>query len=435
MKTAPKSLRLQIGLFGRMNTGKSSVLNLIAGQDVAITAPVPGTTTDVVEKSMELLPIGPVVFLDTAGLDDTSELGARRVARTRAALDRADVAVLVCEPDVWTDVESALLDDARARGVPVIGIVNKTDLTPPNADVIARLEAGATAWLPCSCVRPEERERVVSGFKERLLGMLAEEAVRAPPMAADLVPKGGWAVMIVPIDMQAPKGRIILPQVQFLRECLDMDAAVLTAKENEWTAFLSRMTTPPDIVVCDSQVVMKMVADIPPGIPCTTFSILMARAKGDLPELARGAVAMDALRDGDRVLIAESCSHHAMEDDIGRVKIPRWLRQYTGLNLQIDHVAGRDYPADLSRYRLVIHCGSCMLTRRETLGRIHRARAAGVPVTNYGLAISMTQGVLERVLSPFPAAFAACRKARADMPRPSASTDRKLNAIHQGDPP
>lgn len=433
MNTVPKSLRLQIGLFGRMNTGKSSVLNLIAGQDVAITAPVPGTTTDVVEKSMELLPIGPVVFLDTAGLDDTTELGSRRVARTRAALDRADVAVLVCEPDRWTDVESTLLADARARNVPVIGIVNKTDLSAPNAEVTSHLDSGAAAWLPCSCVRSDERERVVSGFKERLLGMLAEEAVRAPPLAADLLSAGQLAVLIVPIDMQAPKGRLILPQVQFLRECLDMDAAALTVKERDWSAFLARMTMPPDLVVCDSQVVMKMVADTPPGIPCTTFSILMARAKGDLPELARGAVAVDTLRDGDRVLIAESCSHHAMEDDIGRVKIPRWLRQYTGLNLQIDHVAGRDYPADLSHYRLVIHCGSCMLTRRETLGRIHRARAAGVPVTNYGLAISMTQGVLERVLSPFPAALSAFREARAEASKQPSVVKRKPHVKGKGE--
>jgi [FeFe] hydrogenase H-cluster maturation GTPase HydF len=410
MNSTPKSLRLQIGFFGRTNTGKSSLLNLIAGQDVAITAPVPGTTTDVVEKSMELLPIGPVVMLDTAGLDDTSDLGPRRIARTRAALERAEIAVLVCEPDRWTDTEAAFLAAARERGVPVLGVVNKTDLGPVAPEVAAALDAGAAARMDCSCVEPGHRERAVSAFKERLLRLLPEDAVRAPPLAGDLLPAGGWAVMIVPIDLQAPKGRLILPQVQFLRECLDHDAAVLTVKEREWGAFVTRMTPPPDLVVCDSQVVLKMTADTPPGIPCTTFSILMARAKGDLPELARGAAALDRLRAGDRVLIAESCSHHALEDDIGRVKIPRWLRQYTGVALHIDHVAGRDFPADLAGYRLVIQCGSCMLTRRETLGRIHRARAAGVPVTNYGLAIAATQGVLERVLSPFPAALAAWRE-------------------------
>ncbi len=414
MNTAPKSMRLQIGLFGRMNTGKSSLLNYIAGQDVAITAPVPGTTTDVVEKSMELLPLGPVVFLDTAGLDDRSELAERRLARTRAALDRAEVAVLVCEPDRWTPVESDFLKDARARGVPVIGVVNKCDLAEPAPEVIAALNAGCAAWISGSCRRPEARDSMVSAFKERMLGVLAEDAVRMPPLAADLIPAGGLAVMIVPIDLQAPKGRLILPQVQFLRECLDHDAAVLTVKEREWSAFAARLDRPPDLVVCDSQVVLKMVADTPESVPCTTFSILMARAKGDLPELARGAAAMAHLREGDRVLIAEACSHHAMEDDIGRVKLPRWLREYAGVPLRLDHVAGRDYPADLSGYRLVIHCGSCMLTRRETLRRIHQARAAGVPVTNYGLAISMTQGVLERVLSPFPEAEWAYRNAVAE---------------------
>ena len=323
-----------------------------------------------------------------------------------------------------------LAADLRLVDVELIG--NRADLGGAVA-VTSRLEAGTAAWLPCSCVRPEERERVVSGFKERLLGMLAEEAVRAPPLAADLLSAGELAVLIVPIDTQAPKGRLILPQVQFLRECLDMDAAALTMKERDWSAFLARMKTPPDLVVCDSQVVLKMVADTPVEIPCTTFSILMARAKGDLPELARGAVAVDTLRDGDRVLIAESCSHHAMEDDIGRVKIPRWLRQYTGLNLQIDHVAGRDYPSDLSQYRLVIHCGSCMLTRRETLGRIHRACAAGVPVTNYGLAISMTQGVLERVLSPFPAALSAFREARAEASKQPSAVKRKPHVKGKGE--
>ena len=411
MNSTPKSLRLQIGLFGRMNTGKSSLLNYLAGQDVAITAPVPGTTTDVVEKSMELLPLGPVVFLDTAGLDDRSELGGRRLARTRAALDRAEVALLVCEPDRWTPVEAALLADARDRGVPVIGVVNKCDIAEPQPEVITALDAGCASWMSASCLRPEARESTLSAFKERVLGVLAEDAVRVPPLAADLIPGGGLAVMIVPIDLQAPRGRLILPQVQFLRECLDHDAAVLTVKDREWSAFAARLDRPPDLVVCDSQVVLKMVADTPASVPCTTFSILMARAKGDLPELARGAAAISRLREGDRVLIAESCSHHALEDDIGRVKIPRWLRQYTGVPLRIDHVAGRDYPTDLSGYCLVIHCGSCMLTRRETLRRIHRAREAGVPVTNYGLAISMTQGVLERVLSPFPEAGWAYRKA------------------------
>lgn len=227
------------------------------------------------------------------------------------------------------------------------------------------------------------------------------------PLVGDLLPSGGLAILIVPIDLQAPKGRLILPQVQTIRDVLDSDAAALVVKESEYTATLQRLKQPPDLVVCDSQVVMKMVADTPPAIPCTTFSILLARLKGDLAKFARGAAAIDRLKSGDRILIAESCSHHAMEDDIGRVKIPRWLRQYTGADLTFESFAGRDFPANLSDFALVVQCGGCMNNRREMLSRIQRCEAAGVPITNYGVCIAQTQGVLQRVLSPFPSALDA----------------------------
>jgi [FeFe] hydrogenase H-cluster maturation GTPase HydF len=391
--------------------GKSSLLNLIAGQDVAITSPVPGTTTDVVEKAMELLPIGPVVFLDTAGLDDESELGARRKERTAAALERTDVVVLVAEPGLWGAFEEDLATAARARKAPVLVIVNKTDLASPDAAQIDRMTAAADAWMPATCADAAARERMLVAFKERLLRVLPEEAVRTPPVVADLLPPGGLVVLVVPIDLQAPKGRLILPQVQTIRDALDGDAGALVVKERELADYLARLNRPPDLVVCDSQAVLKASADTPPGVPFTTFSILMARVKGDLVELARGAAAIRSLRTGSRVLVAEACTHHALEDDIGRVKIPRWLRQFAGVDLVVDHVRGRDYPASLSDYDLVIHCGSCMLTRREMLGRIQRAREAGVPITNYGLAISVAQGVIGRVLSPFPAAAEAWRAA------------------------
>jgi [FeFe] hydrogenase H-cluster maturation GTPase HydF len=222
----------------------------------------------------------------------------------------------------------------------------------------------------------------------------------------------GLAVLVVPIDLQAPKGRLILPQVQTIRDCLDSDAAVAVVKEREYSAFLERLSTPPDIVVCDSQVVLKMAADTPRDVPCTTFSILFSRCKGDLVEAAKGAAVLADIGPGDRILVAEACSHHAIEDDIGRVKIPRWLRQYAGADVQVDVSSGRDYPDNLAEYRLVIHCGGCMLTRREMLARIERARQAGVPLTNYGVAISMLQGVIERTLSPFPAARDAFCRAR-----------------------
>ena len=414
MLTTPKSLRLQIALVGRTNVGKSSFLNYLAGQDVAVTSPVPGTTTDVVEKAMELLPLGPVTFLDTAGLDDRSELAERRLQKTAAALERADIVVLLTEPGQWGGFEERVVTAAAGRKQPVLVVVNKTDLPEPDkpdATMLQALEQATAGWLECSCLDVARRERVVCRFKELLLKACPDDFVHPPALVADLLPPGGLMVMVVPIDLQAPKGRLILPQVQAIRDALDGDAAALVVKEREYAALLGRLNRPPDLVVCDSQVVQKMVADTPASVKCTTFSILFARYKGDLQALARGAALIDRLRAGDRVLVAESCSHHALEDDIGRVKIPRWLRQYTGLDVQIDVSAGRDFPQDLTGYKLVVHCGSCMLTRREMLAHIQRAQAQGVAITNYGLAISVTQGVLKRALSPFPAALDAYERA------------------------
>lgn len=411
MQTTPKSLRLTIAIIGRVNTGKSSLLNMIAGQDVAIAAPTPGTTTDVVEKPMEFLPLGPVLFLDTAGLDDCSELGERRVKRTTQALGRADVELLVLEAGVWGPTEQQALADARMRKTPVIGVVGKCDLATPDAGWLSMVRAQLGHVIQVSAVQMGAREGALAQLRAALLDVCPEDFIQSPPLVGDLVKPGGLVVLVVPIDLQAPKGRLILPQVQTIRDALDCDAATLVVKERELAHMLGRLTQPPDLVVCDSQAVQKMVADTPPQVPCTTFSILFARLKGDLQRLAEGAAALDRLRTGDRVLIAEACSHHALEDDIGRVKIPRWLRQYTGAALQVDSVAGRDFPEDLAAYRLIVQCGGCMINRREMLGRIQQAQAAGVPITNYGLCIAQTQGVLKRVLSPFPAALDAYRRA------------------------
>ena len=405
MKKTPKSLRLQIGLFGRTNVGKSSFLNLVAGQDVAITSPVPGTTTDVVEKAMELLPLGPVVFLDTAGLDDRSVLAEARLKKTVRIFDRSDVITLVVEPNTWTDYEERILEEAKKREIPPIVAVNKTDLHRASADFIEKVHSKTSRVLSCSSVDFDQRDPVINQYKKFLIEVCPEDFLKPPPLVGDLLPGAGLAVMIVPIDLEAPKGRLILPQVQTIREALDFDATVMVVKEKEYAHSLSNLKTPPHLVICDSQVVLKMVADTPGGIPCTTFSILFARNKGDLAELARGAAAIETLRPGDRVLIAEACSHHAIEDDIGRVKIPRWMRQYVGGDLRIDVFSGRDYPDNLTEYRLIIHCGACMLTRREMLARIQKAKEERVPITNYGLSISLSQGVIRRVLSPFPAAL------------------------------
>ncbi len=405
MKKTPKSLRLQIGIFGRTNVGKSSFLNLVAGQDVAITSPVAGTTTDVVEKSMELLPIGPVVFLDTAGLDDRSFLAEARLKKTIKIFDRSDVIALLVEPNVWTDYEDRILDEAQERHVPPIIVVNKIDAVAPEGNFLERLRAKSERVLLCSSLDFEHRDPIVNQFKKFLIEVCPDDFLQPPPLVGDLLPPGGIAVLIVPIDLQAPKGRLILPQVQTIREALDFDASVLVVKEREYSHTLSLLQTPPHLAVCDSQVVLKMVADTPERVPCTTFSILFARNKGDLVELAKGAAVIETLKPQDKVLIAEACSHHAIEDDIGRVKIPRWIRQYVGGDLQIDVYSGRDYPDDLEEYKLIVHCGGCMLTRREMLARIQKAREAGVPITNYGLSISFSQGVIQRVLSPFPAAL------------------------------
>ncbi len=416
MTRTPKSLRLHIGLFGRTNVGKSSFLNMIAGQDVSIVSVLPGTTTDVVEKPMELLPIGPVVFLDTAGMDDASALAGLRLAKTRRIFERSDVVAIVLEPDRWTGFEEEILAEASRRNAPVILVVNKSDIREPSNGFLAMLREKSQRIVTCSSIAPEGRESCLGRFKELLLEACPEEFLSPPPLIGDLLSSGkgiGLAVLVVPIDLQAPRGRLILPQVQTIRDCLDSDAAVVVVKEREYAAFLQQLRIAPDIVVCDSQVVLKLVGDTPPDIPCTTFSILFARSKGDLVEMARGAAALADIGPGDRILIAEACSHHAIEDDIGRVKIPRWLRQYVGADVRIDSCAGRDYPEDLDKYRLVIHCGGCMLTRREMLARIQEARRAGVAVTNYGVAISVLQGVAARTLAPFPAARDAFLSARA----------------------
>lgn len=405
MNNTPKGNRLHIALLGRTNVGKSSLMNLMLGQDIAITSPVAGTTTDIVEKAMELLPLGPVLFLDTAGLDDISELSGARLKKTAKVFDRADVIILVTEPDNWTDFEESVLQEAQARKTPLLIVINKIDLQQPSTEHIEFVHRKSKRILTVSCNDETKRNSYLEDLKKMLLEVAPADFIGIPSLIGDLLPPGGLAVLVVPIDLQAPKGRLILPQVQTIRDALDNDAATLVVKERELAAALANLKQPPAIVVTDSQAILKVTADVPEQIPVTTFSILFARQKSDLSVMARGAAAIDDLKPGDRVLIAEACSHHALEDDIGRVKIPRWLRQYVGGDLQIDISTGRDYPDDLKKYKLIIHCGACMINRREMLNRLHKAQEAGVPVTNYGVAISFLQGVIRRSLSPFPSAL------------------------------
>lgn len=391
MQTTPKSLRLQIAIFGRVNAGKSSFLNLVTGQETAITSEIAGTTTDVVEKAQELLPLGPVLWLDTAGFGDNTELSGQRLEKTIKTLDRADIAVLVCEGDNIGEEENKIISLTSQHKIPLIKIYNKAD----------KYSITATDGIIISAADKNSRDKVLNELKAALIKVCPEDFINRRPLLGDLSPEHSTVVMIIPIDYEAPKGRLIMPQVQAIRDCLDNNQNVLVVKENDYKAVLQNFKNPPALVVCDSQVVDKMVTETPADIKCTTFSILMARFKGDLQKMTAGAEIIDKLQDGDKILIAESCTHHAVEDDIGRIKIPNWLKKKTGKNLQIDYVSGCDFATNLQDYKLVIQCGGCAINRKEILSRIYKCEQAGVAITNYGVCISKLKGVLERVLEPF----------------------------------
>ena len=393
--TVPKAQRLTLTLAGRTNAGKSSLLNLIAGEAVAITSPQAGTTTDVVEKAMELRPFGAVLWLDTAGWDDPSALGAARKARADQAFARADILIGVVSACADRTPDETLLQLIRTSGKPVIVVITHTDLCEPSEELLAALGETEAQVLQKSA----DRDTFLSAFKGALTAVLPREFLAPPELLAGIVPPGGTVLQIIPIDAQAPKGRLILPQVNVLRNALDRDYLSVVVTENRIAEAVTRFR--PDLAICDSQVVGRMIAELPPDLPATTYSILMARLKGDLPALAAGAAAIRRLQDGDTVLIAEACTHHAAEDDIGRVKIPALLRKKTGKDLRFEVASGKAFPADLSRFALVIHCGGCMINRAFMLWRIDQAQGASVPITNYGVAISEAQGVLDRVLRPF----------------------------------
>lgn len=398
---APKSFRLHIGIFGLRNTGKSSILNALTHQDVSIVSDVAGTTTDPVEKPMELLPLGPVLFIDTAGIDDSGILGAKRIAKTLAVFDRTDLGIIVTNYNVWGDYEQQLINEFKDRSIPFIIVFNKTDIIEENIEIISKLNNSNITFTETSV----QKNTGLLELRQLLLNSAPADYINRPGILADLVGPGEAAILVVPIDKEAPKGRLILPQVQSIRDLLDNDSFAIVVKERELREALSRLNKPPKLVVTDSQAFLKVAADTPPEIPITSFSILFARFQGDLNEMVRGAMAIDKLKTGDKVLIAEACSHHPIGEDIGSVKIPRWLTQYVGGKLLIDSMRGHDFPENLSEYKLIIHCGACMWNRREMLSRIIKARQKGVPITNYGLTIAYSLGIFERALQPFPAAL------------------------------
>ncbi len=391
MKT-PKSNRPHIGIFGRRNVGKSSLINALTNQQLSIVSDTPGTTTDPVEKAMELLPFGPVVFIDTAGLDDVGELGQLRTGRSLQVLGRTDLALVVMEGSP-TEEDRALVARLKELDVPFVPVFNKADVF----DYPESMEMEGVAAFVVSTVTAQGLDSLKRHVIERL-GSLADEMNMS--LTGDLVPPGGLAVLVVPIDKEAPAGRLILPQVQTIRDLLDNDAFCMVVKERELRHALDTLNRPPDIVITDSQAFLKVGADVPDDIPMTSFSILFARQKGDLHVLAEGARTIDELKDGDVVLIAEACTHHAVGDDIGTVKIPRLLRQYTGRKLEFRFAKGKNFEMG-QPVSLMIHCGACMLNRRAMLSRLRDVTENQVPVTNYGMALAYTMGIFERALRPF----------------------------------
>lgn len=390
-----KSMRLHIGVFGRTNVGKSSLLNKITNQEVSIVSDIAGTTTDVVEKSMELLPVGPVTFLDTAGLDDETELSVQRIEKTMKVVNRIDVAVVVCDFNGIGKFENNLIEKFKELKIPYLIVVNKCDLAPKSFHIDLKSELSNIIYTSV-----KKDEKIVFKFKEALVNLLPEDFVNSPKIVGDLVPAKSTVILVIPIDKEAPKGRIILPQVQTLRDLLDNNCLSYVVKESELKDALDNLKTPPALVVTDSQAFKKVSEIVPENVSLTSFSILFARLKGDLDEFVNGARAIENLKDGDMVLILESCTHHAIEDDIGRVKIPNLLRKKTGKNLVIHNYAGHDFP-DIKDYKLIIHCGACMTNRREVLSRVLIANQNNVPITNYGVVISYCLGILPRAIKIF----------------------------------
>ena len=390
MNATPSGDRVHIGFFGRRNAGKSSVVNAVTGQDLAVVSDVKGTTTDPVSKAMELLPLGPVMIIDTPGFDDEGALGELRVKKTRQILNKTDIAVLVVDgTEGLCDCDRQLIALFQAKEIPYIIVYNKADLLP-------QIPAAADNEIYVSALQKDG----IWELKERISVLKKDESNKR--LIADKVRPGDFVVLVVPIDKAAPKGRLILPQQQTIRDLLDAGAVAIVVKETELADTLANLGKKPALVITDSQVFSSVSKIVPPEIPLTSFSILMARYKGLLEDAVRGVAAVEQLKDGDTVLIAEGCTHHRQCDDIGTVKIPNWLRKYTGKDITIQTCSGTEFPDDLSPYTMVIHCGGCMLNEREVRYRTKCAVDQGIPITNYGTLIAAMNGILKRSLEILP---------------------------------
>lgn len=399
MEETPKASRLHIAILGRRNAGKSSLINALTNQKVALVSDIPGTTTDPVYKAMEILPIGPVMIIDTAGVDDAGHLGTLRVERTMQVLNKADLVIIVLEAETGvTQYEKALIEGIKVKRIPIIGAINKSDIMELSQEKIKSWsEDFNIPLLPISV----KNRKGIEALKQ-LIVAYAPGDWQGPPVIGDLIKKGDTVILVTPIDSAAPKGRLILPQVQTIRDILDHDGLTIVVKETELKQAFANLRQLPQLVVTDSQAFASVAAEIPPEVMLTSFSILFARHKGDLEVLVSGVKSIDRLKPGDKVLIAEACTHHRQKDDIGTVKIPRWLQEKVGGKLEFEWVAGSHFPEDLSKYSLIIHCGACMLNRRDMLHRLSKVSDREIPVVNYGILIAHIHGILKQALEPFP---------------------------------
>lgn len=396
-----KEAKPHIGIYGRRNNGKSSLINLLAGQNVAIVSDFAGTTTDPVKKSFEITGFGPVILVDTAGIDDVGELGQKRVEKTLQSIAHIDLALLVVASNTWGEYEEMLVNEFIKSDTPFIVVHNKSDIEPSTQPFREKLNSKRhSGFIDISCKSQKQPDQLISLIKQAI----PELSYRTPTLLGDLISYGDIVLLITPIDVEAPAGRLILPQVQAIRDVLDNDAVAVVLKEREVDAFLRKTQVKPALAITDSQIFVKADASIPHDIPLTSFSILLARLKGDFDNYLKGTPKISELKDGDRVLLLESCNHHVSCDDIGRVKIPRWLSNFTGKQMEYDVVAGLDsLPRDINDYSMVIQCGGCMITRKQLINRLRPAVKAGIPVTNYGMAIAYVQGIYNRAIAPFTA--------------------------------
>lgn len=406
MNKVADSNRPHISVVGRRNVGKSSLVNALLGQDLSIVSDVAGTTTDPVKKALELLPYGPVVLVDTAGIDDEGELGRKRISKTIKILSSSDFALVVVDArETLQSKELELFAYLDKLQINYVVAVNKIEFGV-NPRLLEELKELRITHFEVSC----KEKAGIDELKRKMIRLLPSD--QEPPLVSDIVSQGDVIVLVVPIDLGAPKGRLIMPQVQTIREALDEDTIVVVCKDKELRSTLDNLKNYPDLVITDSQAIMRVAADVPEKVKLTTFSILMARHKGELPIFVRGLRRVEELQNGDKVLVAEACSHHAQEDDIGTVKIPRWLRNHTRKDLQIDVIHGHDFPDNLSDYKLIVHCGGCMLTRRAMQTRINEAKLMDVPIVNYGVLISYMHGAVPRALLPFEEAIAEWEKVK-----------------------